>query len=134
MLSDLSNCIPRELTATINDVNLTTKLECTATNTIIDKQVLINRAVNNGHAWPQNTVLIAGDSILNGIEENRLKKNHSVKVRSFPGSNIDDMYDYLKTIIEKETIVYYFTCWIQRRSFQDVIANSRRDEKFNSTY
>ena len=67
MLADLSNCIPRELTATINDVNLTTKLECTATNTIIDKQVLINRAVNDGHAWPPNTVLIAGDSILNGI-------------------------------------------------------------------
>ena len=61
MLSDFSNCIPQELTATINDINLTTKLECTATNTIIDKQVLINRAVNNGHAWPQNTVLIAGD-------------------------------------------------------------------------
>ena len=91
MLSDLSNCIPRELTATINDVNLTTRLECTATNTIIDKQVLINRAVNARHAWPTNTVLIAGDSILNGIEEDRLKKNHSVKVRSFPGSNIDDM-------------------------------------------
>ena len=106
MLSDLSNCIPRELTATINGVNLTTKLECTATNTIIDKQVLINRAVNDGHAWPPNTVLIAGDSILNCIEENRLKKNLSVKVRSFPGSNIDDMYDYLKPLLIGVAISY----------------------------
>ena len=127
MLADLSNCIPRELTAIINDVNLTTKLECTATNTIIDKQVLINRAVNDGHAWPPNTVLIAGDSILNGIEENRLKKNLSVKVRSFPGSNIDDMYDYLKPLLKKKPSYIIYTRWIQRRSFQDVIANSRRD-------
>ena len=45
---------------------------------------------------------IAGDSILNGIEENCLKKNLSVKVRSFPGSNIDDMYDYLKPLLKKK--------------------------------
>ena len=34
--------------------------------------------------WPVNTILIAGDSIINGIDEKRLsKKNSNVKVRYF---------------------------------------------------
>ena len=45
---------------------------------------------------------MTGDSILNGTEENRLRKNHSVKVRAFPGSNIEDMYDYLSPLLKKK--------------------------------
>ena len=51
--------------------------------------------------WPKDTVLIAGDSMIHGLEEHRLKK-YNVKVRSFPGARIDDMYDYLKPLIKKE--------------------------------
>ena len=45
---------------------------------------------------------IVRDSILNGIQENRIGKNHSVKVRPFPGSDIDDMYCYITPLLRKK--------------------------------
>ena len=36
----------------------------------------------DAHLWPKNTVLIAGDSMINGINEKRISTNFkSVKVR-----------------------------------------------------
>ena len=54
------------------------------------------------HKWPKNTILIVGDSIINGIEESRIKKNFPVKVRSYQGAKISDMYDYLTPLLKKE--------------------------------
>ena len=53
------------------------------------------------HPWPENTVLITGSSILNGLIENRMNKHHSVKVRKFPGANTKDMYDYITPLLRK---------------------------------
>ena len=50
----------------------------------------------------EGTVLIAGDSILNGIEESRLKRKYPAKVRAYPGASIGDMYDYLTPLLKKE--------------------------------
>ena len=41
-----------------------------------------------------------GDSMLEGLDERRNKNN--VKVRCFPGAQIDDMYSYCKPIIIKQ--------------------------------
>ena len=55
---------------------------------------------NSVHHWAKGTTLIAGDSILNGIEESRLR-NKKVKVRAFPGARVDDLYDYLAPLVKK---------------------------------
>ena len=53
--------------------------------------------------YPPNTTIIIGDSMLNGIEENKLSMKHrNVKVRNFPGANIDDMSDYIKPILSRK--------------------------------
>ena len=40
--------------------------------------------------------------MLAGIDENQLKTGkHKVKVRYFPGACTDDMYDYMKPLIQK---------------------------------
>ena len=58
---------------------------------------------DSNNIWPQNTCLIVGDSILNNLEESKLtKKNRIVKVRAFPGANIDDMYSYIIPLIRKK--------------------------------
>ena len=57
-----------------------------------------NRVTNDIKLWPKNTVLFAGDSILNGIDETRLSKTLNVKVRPFPWAYVDDMYDYLSPL------------------------------------
>ena len=46
--------------------------------------------------------MIASDSILNKIDERRISKHTNVKVRSFPGSTICDMYNYLTPLLYKE--------------------------------
>ena len=54
------------------------------------------------HPFPKGTCLIVGDSMLAGIDENRLKTGkHKVKVRYFPGARTDDMYDYMKPLLRK---------------------------------
>ena len=46
--------------------------------------------------WSINTILITGDSLLNGLQESRLNgKKHVVKVSAFSGADIEDMYSYL---------------------------------------
>ena len=49
---------------------------------------------NINDKWRENTVLIAGDSIISGLVEDRLSKNKSIKVRTFPGARINDFYSY----------------------------------------
>ena len=51
--------------------------------------------------YSSNTTVIAGDSIINGISQERLSgKNGVVKVRNFPGSTIKDMQYNLVPILE----------------------------------
>ena len=64
-------------------------------------------SVNNVHnfdayPWPKDTILIAGDSMINGINEKRISTNFkSVKVRCFSGATIDDMYFNLIPLLRK---------------------------------
>ena len=57
---------------------------------------------NNINSWNNGTVLIASDSMLNKIDERRLSKHMNVKVRCFPGSTIQDMYNYLAPLLRKQ--------------------------------
>ena len=56
--------------------------------------ISVNNIYNSdAHPWAKNTILIAGDSMINEINEKRISTNFkSVKVRCFSGATIDDMY------------------------------------------
>ena len=55
------------------------------------------------HLWPAGTICVMGDSMLHGLDERRLGRNtQNVKVRCFPGTRIDDLYDYCKPILKKQ--------------------------------
>ena len=55
------------------------------------------------HLWRKGTTLIAGDSILYGIDEKKICQNGSVKVRAFPGATIEDLKDYyIKPLLRKQ--------------------------------
>ena len=49
--------------------------------------------------WKPNTTLIAGDSILFGIQEDRIKRD--TKVRVFPGATIEDMHYYITPLLKR---------------------------------
>ena len=53
--------------------------------------------------YPSGTTVIVGDSIINGVIEERIKKkDRPVKVRNFPGATVADMEHYLIPIIQKK--------------------------------
>ena len=54
------------------------------------------------HTWPSGTVLVAGASIIQGLEENRMSGSGKFKVRSHGGATIRDMHDHLNAILRKE--------------------------------
>ena len=57
----------------------------------------------DAHPWPKKTILIAEDSMINGINEKRISTNFkSVKVRCFSGATIDDMYFNLIPLLRKK--------------------------------
>ena len=56
------------------------------------------------HKKRNNDVYIVGDSMLNGLDERKMKKgNGNVKVRAHPGATVTDMLDYLKPISRKQS-------------------------------
>ena len=52
--------------------------------------------------WKPNTTLIIGDSVLSGIQENRLSKDGSIKIRALPGAVTRDLYDHLEAFMERK--------------------------------
>ena len=66
------------------------------------KHIQIPDEPTNVHVWPENTILIAGDSMLHGINEKRLSKDWNVKVRAHSGATIRDMYDHLNALLRKK--------------------------------
>ena len=58
---------------------------------------------NNRYLHPGNTIVIVGDSIINGVFEGKLhRKNRKVMVQNFPSSNVEDMLQNLMPIIRKK--------------------------------
>ena len=58
---------------------------------------------SDAHPWPKNTILIAGGSVINGINEKRISTNFkSVKVKFFSGAMIEDMYFNLIPLIREK--------------------------------
>ena len=61
----------------------------------------------DAHPWPKNTILIAGDSMINGINEKRISTNFkSVKVRYFSGATIDDIYFNIIPLLRKKSAAF----------------------------
>ena len=62
--------------------------------------------------WPPNTTLITGDSILNNLEERRMNKQYPVKIRQFPGPDIQDMFHYISPLLQRmpQYIILHIGC------------------------
>ena len=65
--------------------------------------ILILMQIQNKMCWPRNTILITGSSILNGLDEHRMKnvKDHVIKVRPFSGARVNDMFSYITPLLKK---------------------------------
>ena len=61
---------------------------------------MIKNSCNGTNEQPKKRkIIIVGDSLLNGIHEKGLSKNHSVKVNNIPGGTSDAILDKLEDFL-----------------------------------
>ena len=65
--------------------------------------------LNTTNKWPPKTILIIGDSMINNLDEQRLSTSvkKTVKVRSFPGSTVEQMYKNVGPLLKKKPDVIF---------------------------
>ena len=53
--------------------------------------------------WPDNTILVLGDSMINQMDEEKLSRSSkkSIKVRAYGGHGVNDIYGKLDTLLKK---------------------------------
>ena len=61
-----------------------------------------NTIISDVKKWPEETVLLAGDSILNNINQDKLSKKYNIKRVAFPGTCIDEMASQLTLLLAKK--------------------------------
>ena len=88
------------------------------------------------------TIVIAGDSIIKDIKGWLMSRNKRVKISSFPGTNTEDMKDFLTPLLRKkpdELILYISTNNLQEESLNKIasdiirLAERVRDSGVRST-
>ena len=57
--------------------------------------------------YPPGTCVIMGDSILNGLIEENLFKQHKVRKRKFPGATVDHLNYHVHPILHKKTETHH---------------------------
>ena len=80
------------------DSNSSNLIDDNINNSLID---INHNHILDDYVW-NDTTLIAGDSMLYGIDEKRISKDNKVKVRFFPGAKVADMHYYLQPLLKKQ--------------------------------
>ena len=87
----------------LNEVTLKKKEEYYKFKNTVNNNECDKNQNSNNEEWPKGTIAIIGDSIINGIMEEKLcGKGRNVKVRHFPGSTVDDMNHHIVPVLRKK--------------------------------
>ena len=55
---------------------------------------------NNEEKQEKKKIVVAGDSVLNGVNEKVLSKSHNVKVKNYPGATSEDILDKIDDLLK----------------------------------
>ena len=63
----------------------------------------IQEITDPNEQWPENTILVLGDSMINQMDEEKLSRSSkkSIKVRAYGGHGVNDIYGKLDTLLKK---------------------------------
>ena len=61
-----------------------------------------DKTSNDQDIYSPGTCVIIGDSILNGLIEENISKQHNVRIRKFPGATVDDLNYHVHPILRKK--------------------------------
>ena len=63
------------------------------------------------YSWPKETICIADNSVILGLQPGLLSQKHKVKVKSFCGANVKRHARQYKTNFTTQTRIHHFTRW-----------------------
>ena len=68
-----------------------------------------SKNTNTKYKKIKKTVLVVGDSMLNGIEESKLSNTHHIRIQPIPGGKIEDIQQNLKDLLHEdlETVIIH---------------------------
>ena len=92
----------------------------------VQEKTTSSRKPENSPRNKKPEVYIVGDSIIRNLKGNLMSKNKTVKVRSFPGSTIDDMTDFIKPVLRRapeSVITHIGTNDLKTKSEDEIIKN-----------
>ena len=109
-LSSNSDGIQEEVTESSNSKQPTINLKQQLEQVRLQKNLECNnyqsrqrdKISNDQDIYPTGTCVIIGDSILNGLIEENLSKQHNVRIRKFLGATVDDLSYHVHPIFRKK--------------------------------
>ena len=76
-----------------------------------DAPTVVNETTQASREKPsKKSILLTGDSLLNGISENGLRSKHNVKCRPHSGASSQDMIDFIKPYLRKKPDAIILHC------------------------
>ena len=91
------------LTIESKHIDLSTKpTQAKSDSSIAPSNVDSTRVSQNNAVWPKGTTLLVGDSMIGGVFENWIAPAKKIKVRTFPGAVVNDLFDYLRPLLRKK--------------------------------
>ena len=66
------------------------------------------KVATSNEYWKNGTTLIMGDSTVSRLMEKKMSRSRKVKIKSFPGAKIKDMFHYAIPLLEKKPLIMSF--------------------------
>ena len=85
-----------------------------------------DKTSNEQDNYPPGTCVIIRDSILNGLIEENVLKQHNVRIRKFPAATVDDLNYHVHPILRekpKHTIIHIGTNDATRSTSREILHN-----------
>ena len=95
-----------------------------------------NRPSNHQREHPKKDIIIVGDSMLNGVQEKGLRRDHFVRVRPHPGATSEDMIDFILPYARQQPdVIALHVCTndLTKKSNTDPSVPKERRPAINST-
>ena len=94
------NLAEAHTTENSNDPEKYTRALASTNESLPDEEIKCDSLRNDKVPWSKGTVLIMGDSTLNGVQEKMMGPRY--KVRAFPGAIVRDFYHHAIPLLEKK--------------------------------
>ena len=101
--NSLSSIATRNLNGTSNQDSVGDKLAEASNSNAATISTIRSSKQQSSNSQIKRKIFVAGDSMLENIHERRLSKQHTVKVKKFPGATTETILEKLEKLLESKS-------------------------------